>query len=95
MQAGAVFYTAWRMGLGDPADPCLRPKPISISGKQPNAILAAPGEGLLQETFWRQEANLWHEVASNDLQSLLAWEDGQFSFHLSLDEPKRPALAGR
>jgi hypothetical protein len=24
---------------------------------------------LLQKTFWQQEANLWHEVASNDLQS--------------------------
>jgi hypothetical protein len=67
-QAGAVFYTAWRMGLGDPADPCLRPTPISIFGKQ-QRNLAAPGEGLLQKTFWRQEANLWHEVASNDLQS--------------------------
>jgi hypothetical protein len=25
----------------------------------------------------------------------LRWQDGQFSFHLSLDKPKRPALPGR
>ena len=25
----------------------------------------------------------------------LTWEDDQFYFHLSLDKPKRPALAGR
>jgi hypothetical protein len=46
-------------------------------------------------TLWRQEANLWREIASNNLQSSLKWEDGQFSFHLSLDKLKRPALAGR
>jgi hypothetical protein len=49
---------------------------------------------LLQKRFWQQEANFWHEASSTIFDPPLR-EDGQFSFHLSLDKPKRPALAGR
>jgi hypothetical protein len=49
--------------------------------------------------LWRQEANLWQReanlLAGRIFNPPLGREDGQFSFHLSLDKLQRSALAGR
>jgi hypothetical protein len=44
-----------------------------LQKKHTDAIIS--DHDIFSEAFWQQEANLWREVASNNLQSPLTWEE--------------------
>ena len=57
--------------------------------------LAAPGKNCCKERFGSKKQIFGMKSQATIFNPPLAWEDGQFCLHLSLDKPKRSALAGR
>jgi hypothetical protein len=78
------------MGLvrDHPADP-------PCEKKQQRNLAAPAGENRCKKRFGGKKQIFGMKSQAPIFNHPLRWQDGQFSFHLSLDKPKRSALAER